>query len=84
MVQRIGLVAQWLQIAEIVKVVYGGPEGVFGLNLVGHAAEASGGQIIPAAGLEGAEGVLMPISGYFHKPERGAIPEYDNQWSNVG
>lgn len=47
------------------------------------AAEAAGGQIIPAAGPEGAEGVLMPIGGYYYEADRGAIPEYDNQWNNA-
>ncbi len=84
LVQRIGLVAPWLQNAEIVEAVYGGSEGVSGLIEVSRTAEAAGGQIIPAAGPEGAEGVLMPIGGYYYEPERGAIPEYDNQWNNAG
>lgn len=83
-VQRIGLVAPWLQDAEIVEAVYGGPEGVAGLIALGRAAVAAGGEVIPAAGPEGAEGVLMPIGGYYHEPERGAIPAYDNRWSNAG
>ncbi len=84
LVQRIGLVAPWLQNAEIVEAVYGGEEGVSGLIEVSRAAEDAGGQIIPAAGPEGAEGVLMPIGGYYYETERGAIPEYDNQWNNAG
>lgn len=83
-VNRIGLVAPWLQNAEIVETVYGGTEGVAGLIEVSKAADAAGGQIIPAAGPEGAEGVLMPIGGYYYEPDRGAIPEYDNQWNNAG
>ena len=84
LVQRIGLVAPWLQNAEIVEAVYGGSEGVSGLIDLGRTAEAAGGQIIPAAGPEGAEGVLMPIGGYYYEAERGAIPQYDNQWNNAG
>ena len=84
LVQRIGLVAPWLQNETIVEAVYGGPEGVNGLISVSQAAEAAGGQIIPAAGPEGAEGVLMPIGGYYYEADRGAIPEYDNQWNNAG
>lgn len=84
LVQKIGLVAPWLQNEEIVAVVYGGEQGVSGLIEVSRSAEASGGQIIPAAGPEGAEGVLMPIGGYYYEPDRGAIPEYDNQWNNAG
>ena len=84
LVQRVGLVAPWLQNAEIVDAVYGGEEGVAGLIEVSHAAEAAGGQIIPAAGPEGAEGVLMPIGGYYYEADRGAIPEYDDKWNNAG
>ncbi len=83
LVQRVGLVAPWLQNEELVNAVYGGPEGVSSLIEVGRAAEAAGGQIIPAAGPEGAEGVLMPIGGYYYEADRGAIPEYDNQWNNA-
>ncbi len=84
LVQRLGLVAPWLQNAEIVEAVYGGAEGVAGLLQVSRAAEAAEGQIIPAAGPEGAEGVLMPIGGYYYEADRGAIPEYDDKWNNAG
>ena len=84
LVQKLGLVAPWLQNSEIVETVYGGAEGVEGLIEMSRAAEAAGGQVIPAAGPEGAEGVLMPIGGYYYEPARGAIPEYDNQWNNAG
>lgn len=83
-VKSIGLVAPWLQNAELVDVVYGGADGVRTLIEISRAAEAKGGQIIPAAGPEGAEGVLMPIGGYYYEKDRGAIPAYDNQWNNAG
>ncbi|MEM9393811.1 MAG: alpha/beta hydrolase [Pseudomonadota bacterium] len=83
LVSKVGLVAPWLQNSEIVDAVYGGAEGVAGLIEVGRAAEAAGGQIIPAAGPVGAEGVLMPLGGYYHEADRGAVPEYDNQWNNA-
>ncbi|SHG93090.1 alpha/beta hydrolase [Marivita hallyeonensis] len=79
LVNRIGLVAPWLQNEEIVNAVYGGTEGVQGLIDLGRA-----GGIIPAAGPAGTEGVLMPFDGYYADPELGAIPEYDNQWNNAG
>ncbi len=84
LVNRIGLVAPWLQNAEIVDAVYGGEEGVQGLIDMSRAAEAAGGQIIPAAGPTGTEGVLMPFDGYYVDSDRGAIPAYDNQWNNAG
>ncbi len=83
-VRSIGLVAPWLQNAEIVETVYGGAEGVAALIEVARAAEAAGGDIISAAGPEGAEGVLMPVGGYYYEPQRGAIPQYDNRWNNAG
>ncbi|WP_406649242.1 alpha/beta hydrolase [Aliisedimentitalea scapharcae] len=84
LVQRLGLVAPWLQNKEIVEAVYCGAQGVAGLIEVSHVAEAKGGEIIPAAGPEGAEGVLMPIGGYYYEADRGAIPEYDDKWNNAG
>lgn len=84
LVQRIGLVAPWLQNKDIVEDVYGGAEGVAALIEISQAAEATGGEIIPAAGPEGAEGVLMPIGGYYYEADRGAIPAYDNKWNNAG
>ncbi len=83
-VNRIGLVAPWLQNEALVHAVYGGEDGVQGLIQVSRDAEAAGGQIIPAAGPEGAKGVLMPIGGYYYEEDRGAIPAYDNQWNNAG
>ena len=83
-VQRIGLIAPWLQNADLVHEVYGGKEGVEALVSVSREAAALGGQIIPAAGPEGAQGVLMPIGGYYYEEDRGAIPAYDNQWNNAG
>ena len=84
LVQRIGLVAPWLQNKDIMNAVYGGEDGVAGLIAASRSAAAAGGEIIPAAGPEGAEGVLMPIGGYYYEADRGAIPEYDNQWNNAG
>lgn len=83
-VDRLGLVAPWLQNEALVEAVYGGPEGVDSLISLSRAAEAQGGQIIPAAGPEGAEGVLMPLGGYYYEEDRGAVPAYDNKWNNAG
>ena len=84
LVNRVALVAPWLQNEELVNAVYGGEEGVNGLKQMAADAEAKGGEIIPAAGPEGAEGVLMPLGGYYYEADRGAVPEYDNQWNNAG
>ena len=84
LVNRVALVAPWLQNEELVNAVYGGEEGVNGLKQMAAAAEAKGGETIPAAGPEGAEGVLMPLGGYYYEADRGAVPEYDNRWNNAG
>ncbi len=83
LVNRVGLVAPWLQNHAIVEAVYGGPDGVAGLVAIGRAAVARGGEIIPAAGPVGAEGVLMPLGGYYYEKSRGAIPQYDNKWNQA-
>lgn len=83
-VASVGLVAPWLQDRDLVATVYGGPDGVAALMQLAADAEAQGGQIIPAAGPEGAEGVLMPIGGYYYEPARGTVPEYDDAWNNAG
>lgn len=85
LVQSMGLVAPWLQNQIIVEAAYGGSEGVTMLRgLAAAAANMPGGVIIPAAGPVEAEGVLMPIGGYYYDPARGAIPAYDDKWNNLG
>ncbi|MEL7525533.1 MAG: alpha/beta hydrolase [Pseudomonadota bacterium] len=84
LVERVALVAPWLQNREMVEAVYGGTQGVAALVEMSRGATAAGGEIIPAAGPEGADGVLMPIGGYYFEPARGAIPQYDNKWNNAG
>jgi uncharacterized protein len=81
LIQKVGLVAPWLQNQAIVNEVYGGAEGVANLIKMGQDAEAAGGQIIPAAGPAGTEGVLMAMDNYYSDPARGAIPAYDNKWN---
>ena len=82
-IRSVALVAPWLQNKEIVNAVYGGETGVAGLIKVSREAERAGGVVIPAAGPQGAEGVLMPIGGYYYEPSRGAIPQYDNKWNQA-
>ena len=84
LVERMALVAPWLQNRDVVETVYGGAKGVADLIGLSRTAEAAGGEIIPAAGPEGADGVLMPIGGYYFEPARGAIRQYDNKWNNAG
>ncbi len=81
--RSVALVAPWLQNQAIVDQVYGGAAGVAGLRSVAATAAARGGEIIPAAGPVGAQGVLMPLGGYYYEPARGAIPQYDNKWNQT-
>ena len=83
LISSIGLVAPWLQDRAIVEQVYGGADGVEGLIAVSRKAENAGGEIIPAAGPEGTEGVLMPLDGYYVDLARGAIKAYDNKWNQA-
>jgi hypothetical protein len=82
--RTVSLVAPWLQNQAIVNEVYGGEAGVAGLIAMSRKAEAAGGEIIKAAGPEGATDALMPIGGYYYEPTRGAIPAYDNKWNQAG
>ena len=75
------MVAPWLQNDALVKAVYGGAEGIAGLISMSRAAEAKGGEIIGAAGPEGAKGVLMPIGGYYYDP--GAAPSPNTTTSGI-
>lgn len=85
LVASIGLVAPWLQNAAIVDAVYGGAEGIAGLQALSAEAKATpGGIVIGAAGPAGTEGVLMAMDGYYADPARGAIPAYDNRWNQLG
>jgi hypothetical protein len=85
LVASIGLVAPWLQNAVIVDAVYGGAEGIAGLQALSAEAKATpGGIVIGAAGPAGTEGVLMAMDGYYADPARGAIPAYDNRWNQLG
>jgi uncharacterized protein len=84
LVQKVGLIAPWLQNQAIIEAVYGGAGGVAGLRqIAADAATTPGGVIIGAAGPAGTEGVLMAMDGYYADPARGAIPAYDNQWNNL-
>ncbi|MDK4717298.1 hypothetical protein [Rhizobium sp. CNPSo 4039] len=83
-IASVGLVAPWLQDAEIVRQVYGGEDGVAGLIETSRKAEASeaGGkpQIIPAASSTD-RNALMFQTPYYTETDRGLVPEYDNKFN---
>ncbi|MEM9739064.1 MAG: alpha/beta hydrolase [Pseudomonadota bacterium] len=85
LLQSAALVAPWLHDAEIVDVVYGGPNSVADLIETGRTAaatEAETGepQLIPAAGPEGS-GALMTQAPYYVTPGLGQIPEWENTFN---
>ncbi|MDJ0593740.1 MAG: alpha/beta hydrolase [Pleurocapsa sp. MO_226.B13] len=83
--QAIALVAPWLHDQEIVDEVYGGEESVQSLIDTSRQAEAkyeATGELslIPAASMTD-ENALMYQASYYTDPERGAIPEYVNEFN---
>ncbi|ABW30784.1 alpha/beta hydrolase [Acaryochloris marina] len=84
-IHSVALVAPWLHNAEIVKTVYGGSDGVTALLETGRKAKAkfqSTGEmsIVPAAS-DTDKTAIMQEAPYYTDPERGSIPEYDNQFN---
>lgn len=84
-IQAIALVAPWLHDREIVNEVYGGEESVQNLIDLSRQAEAkyeTTGELslIPAAS-DSDPNAVMQQAPYYTDPERGAIPEYVNEFN---
>ena len=84
-IKAIALVAPWLHDREIVKEVYGGEESVQNLIDTSQKARAkyeATGKIstVPAASMTD-ENAVMYRAEYYTDPERGAIPEYVNEFN---
>ena len=84
-IQSIALVAPWLHDREIVNETYGGEEVVQNLIQTSREAEAryeETGEIstVPAASTEN-ENAVMYQAPYYTEPDRGAIPEYGNEFN---
>ncbi len=84
-IQAIALVAPWLHDREIVNQVYGGEESVQSLIDTSRKAqtkyEATGElSLIPAASTTD-ENALMYQAPYYTEQDRGAIPEYINEFN---
>lgn len=81
----IALVAPWLHNSEIVNEVYGGEESVQSLISISREAETTyetTGELslIPAASNTDPNAVMQQAP-YYTDPERGAIPEYVNEFN---
>ncbi|MEO0835382.1 MAG: alpha/beta hydrolase [Cyanobacteria bacterium J06642_3] len=84
-IQAIALVAPWLHNQEIVNEVYGGEESV--QNLIDTSSQAQAKyettgelSLIPAAS-DTDPNAVMQQAPYYTDPERGAIPEYINEFN---
>ena len=84
-IQAIALVAPWLHNQEIVNEVYGGEESVQSLIDTSQKAEAkyeATGKLsfVPAASMTD-ENAVMYQAPYYTEADRGAIPEYVNEFN---
>ena len=84
-IKSIALVAPWLHDREIVNETYGGEEAVQNLIQTSREAEAKyeeTGEIstVPAASSTN-ENAVMYQAPYYTEPDRGAIPEYVNEFN---
>ena len=84
-IQSVALVAPWLHDRELVNEIYGGEESVQNLIQTSREAEAkyeATGEIstVPAASNTNKNAVMYQAE-YYTDPERGAIPEYVNEFN---
>ena len=84
-IKSVALVAPWLHDKELVNEIYGGEESVQNLIQTSREAEAkyqASGEIstVPAASNTN-ENAVMYQAEYYTDPERGAIPEYENEFN---
>lgn len=84
-IQSVALVAPWLHDRELVNEIYGGEESVQNLIQTSREAEAkyeATGEIstVPAASNVD-ENAVMYQAEYYTDPDRGAIPEYVNEFN---
>ena len=79
--KSVALVAPWLHDAEIVDAVYGGEEGVTGLIAISRNAEQADEPVILEAASMTNENAVMYRAPYYTEPDRGRVPEFDNQFN---
>ena len=79
--KSLALVAPWMHDAEIVDAVYGGQESVNGLIEASRNAAASDNPVMLEAASLTNENAVMYQAPYYTEADRGAIPEYVNQFN---
>ena len=80
-IKSLALVAPWLHNADIVKVVYGGEEGVKNLIQVSRDADQSSQPVILEAASMTNDKAVMYKAPYYTETDRGLIAEYDNKFN---
>ncbi len=80
-IKSLALVAPWLHNADIVKVVYGGEEGVKRLIQVSRDAKQSSQPVILEAASMTNDKAVMYQAPYYTETDRGLISEYDNKFN---
>ena len=80
-IKALALVAPWLHNADIVKVVYGGEEGVKSLIQMSREAEQSPEPIILEAASLTNDKAVMYQAPYYTETDRGLISAYDNKFN---
>ncbi|MBA3290155.1 MAG: alpha/beta hydrolase [Actinobacteria bacterium] len=85
-IRALTLVAPWLHDAELVKPIYGGPEGVRSRVEAGRAArkrfEATGEvDYVPAVSAEDESAAMFGAFGYYLDGARGGIPQWGNRFA---
>ncbi len=80
-IKSLALVAPWLHNADIVKVVYGGEEGVKRLIQVSRDAKQSPQPVILEAASMTNDKAVMYQAPYYTETDRGLISAYDNKFN---
>ncbi|MEM8672519.1 MAG: hypothetical protein AAGF83_01410 [Cyanobacteria bacterium P01_G01_bin.67] len=84
-IKVIALVAPWLHNRQIVNQVYGGEESVQNLINISNKAQAkyetTGELSLVTAASDTDENAVMQQAPYYTDPQRGAIPEYINEFN---
>ena len=75
------VIAPWLHDRELVNTIYGGADSVASLIASAEAAENAAQPTYIEAASNTNENALMYQAPYYNEPQRGLIPEYDNQFN---
>jgi fermentation-respiration switch protein FrsA (DUF1100 family) len=85
-IKVLAAIAPWLHDAELVKLIYGGEKGVNDKIAAGEAAtkkyeQSKANDLVPACSVTDNRAAMFGPFEYYLNPNRGAIPEWKNQFS---